>query len=155
MRKNNQQDAIRFWKQKEKEIGEEIIGKEMCEYRSCSSNLEPRTWGLLYYTGSAFYFQTFPKKSFWSSLLGSGHNEHSEKVRQFKICWDSIKEIKLPPKKKSLLSVLLLSDYRVSIKYRQENNDKILTLLIYSRSAQEKILECFKKYQSEFQSVTG
>jgi hypothetical protein len=48
--KNSQQEAIKFWQQIEKEIGEEIFGKEMCEYRSGYSDLEPRTWGLLYFT---------------------------------------------------------------------------------------------------------
>ena len=145
--KNSHQEAIKFWQQIEKEIGKEILGKEMCEYRSGYSDLEPRTWGLLYFTDSSLYFQTFPKKSFWSSLLGGSQNEYSGEVRRLQICWDSVKEIKLPSQKKSFLSKLLLPDYQVSIKFQQDGIDKILILLIYSHSTRESIVQYFQEYQ--------
>lgn len=147
--KNNEQGATKFWQQIEKEIGEEILGKEMCEYRSGYSDLEPRTWGLLYFTDSSLYFQTFPKKSFWSSLLGGSQSEFRGEARRFQICWDSVKEIKLPSHNKSFLSKLLLPDYQVSIKFQQDGIEKILILLIYSHSTRENIVQCFQKYQHE------
>ena len=154
MVKNNEQEAKKFWQQLEKEIGEEILGKEMCEYRSGYSDLEPRTWGLLYFTASSLYFQTFPKKTFWSSLMGGSQSEQSGEVRRFQIFWDSIKEIKLPSPKKSFLSKLLLPDYQVSIRFQQNGGEKILILLIYSPSTRESMVECFQKYQYKEQSTT-
>ena len=153
MGKNNEQETIKFWQQLEKEIGEEIVGKEMCEYRSGYSDLEPKTWGLLYFTASSLYFQTFPKKSFWSSLMGGGQNEQCGEVRRFHIYWDSVKEIKLPSLKKSFLSKLLLTDYQVSIRFQLNGSEKILILLIYSQSTRENMVECFQKYQYKEQSL--
>ncbi len=146
MIKNNQQEAKRYWQEKEKEIGEEIIGKEMCEYLSGYDDLEPRTWGLLYYSETSFYFQVFPKKSFWSSLLGSSQDENRGETRLFQIPWSSIKEIQLPTRKKSVFSIFSLPDYRVLIKYEGDNKERILVLLIYTQTTQEKFLECFQKY---------
>jgi hypothetical protein len=155
LRKNSQQETIRYWQKIEEEIGEEIIGKEMCEYRGGLIDIEPRTWGLIYYTESSIYFHAFPKKSFWSSLLGGSQREYSGEVRRFQIRWDSIKEVKLPSSEKSFLSKLLLPDYQVSIKFQRDSIEKTLILLIYSRSTQENIVACFQKYHPEPQSITN
>ncbi len=150
MNKDIRQDVVKYWQEKEKEIGEEIRGKDMSEYLGGYNDLEQKTWGLLYFTDTSFYFQTFPKKSWWSSLLGGGQNENIGEAMKFQILWDSVKEINLPSKKKSFLSILSPPDYRIFIRYQQDHKDKTLILTIYSRSTQEKFLECYQKFHHKF-----
>lgn len=149
MQKNNKQEVIKYWQEKEREIGEEIRGKDMSEYLSGYSGIKGRTWGLLYYTDTSFYFQTFPKKNWWTSLMGGGEKENQGKARQFKIPWSAVKEIILPTKKKSILAIFSPPDYRVFIKYQKDNIENILVFLIYSRSTREKFGECFQKYRKK------
>ncbi len=152
MKKNIKQDVVKYWQEKEKEIGEEIRGKDMSEYLGGYSGFQERTWGLLYYTDTSFYFQTFPKKNWWTSLLGGGENEYGGVTRQFQIPWSSVIEINLSPRKKSILSILSPPDYRVFIRYQQDSMEQTLVLLIYSRSTQKQFGECFQKYHQRWSS---
>lgn len=147
LKKNTKPEVQKYWQEKEREIGEKIKGKDMSEYLSGYYGLTGRTWGLLYYTDTSFYFQTFPKKNWVTSLFRSGQNEYSGESINFKIPWSSVKEIYYPPKKNVFLSILSPPDYRVFIKYQLENKENTLVLIMYSRSNREDFLNCFKRFQ--------
>jgi hypothetical protein len=144
---NNQKDVEKFWKEKEEELGEKIQGKDMSEYISGYQELKEKTWGLLYYTKSSFYFQTFPKRNWLSSLIGAGSSrvESSGEAFVFSIMWEKVKDITLPPKKKSLLSFLSPPDNRVFIRYQINTQDEILVLSMYSRNTRGKFLDCYQQ----------
>ncbi len=146
---NKQKDVEEFWKEKEQELGEEIKGKDMSEYISGYRGLKEKTWGLLYYTKSSFYFQTFPKKNWLTSLMGVGGGkvENSADTFIFNIIWEKVKEITLPAKKNLILSFLSPPDNLVFIRYQIDSQEEILTLAMYSRNSRKKFLECYQQFK--------
>lgn len=146
---NNQKDVEEFWKEKEQELGEEIKGKDMSEYISGYQGLQEKTWGLLYYTKSSFYFQTFPKKNWLTSLIGvgSGKAESTGNTFIFNIMWGKVKDIALPAKKNTLLSFLSPPDNRIFIRYKVDTQEETLTFAMYSRNNRKKFLECYQQFK--------
>lgn len=147
MTTNNQKDVEEFWKEKEQELGEEIKGKDMSEYISGYQGLKEKTWGLLYYTKSSFYFQTFTNKNWFTSLIGGGGGKAktSGDMFIFNIKWEKVKEITLPAKKNSILSFLSPPDNRVFIKYKVDSQEEVLILAMYSRNSRKYFLECYQQ----------
>ncbi|HAJ33529.1 MAG TPA: hypothetical protein DCK79_09200 [Candidatus Atribacteria bacterium] len=147
MATNNQKDVEEFWKEKEQELGEAIKGKDMSEYISGYQRLKEKTWGLLYYTKSSFYFQTFPKRNWLISLIGvgGGKAESSGDIFIFNIMWEKVKEITLPAQKNPILSFLSPPDNRVFIRYKVDSQEEVLTLAMYSRNSRKNFLECYQQ----------
>ena len=145
MDKKNQEDIEKYWEEKEQEIGEKIIGKDMSEYLGGFGELKEKLWGLLYYSQKAFYFQTFPRRSWFASLLGMGGERNQNDVVNFRIMWLKVKDIYLPARKKSLLSFLSPTDYRVFIKYQIDNKEDTLVFAMYSSKSRDKFVDCYNQ----------
>ncbi len=144
---NNQKDVEKFWGKKEEELGEKIQGKDMSEYISGYQGLKEKTWGLFYYTKSAFYFETFPKRSWLASLMGTNSSRagSAEDNFVFNIMWKQVKDISLPVKKSTLLSFLSPPDNRVFIRYQIDEHEKTLILSMYSRKNIVHFMEYFQQ----------
>jgi len=140
-------DAEKFWKEKEQEIGEEIKGRDMSEYINGYQGIRERIWGLLYYTESSFYFQTFPRKNWFTSLIGSGKTEDSGEAMNFRILWEEVKEINLPPKRNIFFNFFSPADYRIFIKYRINSQEDTLVLMMYSRENRNHFIDCYHQFK--------
>ena len=144
MKESSKKDVAEFWGKKELEIGEKIRGKDMSEYISGYPEIKKRTWGLLYYTDSYFYFQIFPRKNWFTLLLGGGgKTENSGQSFQFRIPWDVVTEIVLPPQKNTLLAFFSPPDYRIFIQYRMEDREETLVFMMYSRENRDRFIEWY------------
>ena len=149
MGKHDNQNTEKFWKEKEQEIGEKIIGKDMSEYISGYQEVKEKTWGLLYYTESSFYFQTFPKKSWLTSLLGSGQGEYSGETTIFRILWKDMKEVCLPTERKTFFTIFSPPDCRVLIKHYENSKEKTLVLMMYSRDNRNQFIEFYRNFSNK------
>lgn len=147
MNKDRERDAAKYWQDKEQDIGEEIRGRDMCEYLGGYNELRQRAWGLLYFTDNAFYVEIYSQKSWWGSLPGTGSQERQQESILIKISWNIVQDIHIPPKKNRFLALFSSSHNRVFIKYLQSGIEKLLVLLVYSHSVRKKFLECFLNYQ--------
>jgi hypothetical protein len=144
-----QKDVEKYWKEKEQEIGAEIKGKDMSEYIGGYQGIKDRTWGLLYYTESSFYFQTFPKKNWFNSFIGGRQTEDSGKTINFRILWEEVKEINLPPNRNALLTIFSPPDYRVYISYQIGSQENKLVLMMYSRKNRDRFIDCYHQCKNK------
>ncbi len=147
MNKDRKQDITKYWQDKEREIGEEIRGRGMCEYLGGYNELRQRAWGLLYFTDNAFYVEIYSQKSWWNSLLGAGSQERSQESILIKINWNIVQDIHISSEENRFLALFSPTNNRVSIKYLQNGIEKLLTLLIHFPPVREKFLECFQSYE--------
>ena len=138
-----QEDVERFWKEKEQEIGEKVKGKDMSEYISGRQELKEKSWGLLYYTESAFYFQTFTRRNWLTSLIGGGKTEQTGDTIIFRILWEKVREIVLPAKKNNFFAFLSPPDHRVFIQYQSNGQEDTLVFVMYSRDSRDRFLDCY------------
>lgn len=145
----NNKDVEKFWKEKEQEIGEEIKGKDISEYIGGYQGVRERTWGLLYYTESSFYFQIFPRKNWLTSLMGNSQSEFSNEIKFFRIQWEKVIEIFLPQKRKFFLSIFSPADYRVSIRYWIDGQEDTLVLIMYSRNSRDRFIDCYNQFKNK------
>ena len=147
MKESPKKDAEKYWKEKEREIGEEIKGRDICEYISGYQGITERIWGLLYYTESSFYFQIFPRKNWYTSLIGSGKTEDSVATMNFRILWEEIKVVNLPPKRNFFFNFFSPVDYRVFIKYRINNQEDTLILMMCSSEHRNHFIDCYYQFK--------
>ena len=63
-----------FWKQKEEENNSKLISKTVAEYKQEDKNRLVHVTGLLYLMGNGFYFETFEKNNFFSSLMNKNND---------------------------------------------------------------------------------
>ncbi|MBN2396624.1 MAG: hypothetical protein JXC36_09240 [Candidatus Atribacteria bacterium] len=147
--KNNQKDVEKYWKDKEQELGETIKGKDISEYVSGYQGVTEKTWGLLYYSDSSFYFQTFPRRNWLISLLKGEPSEDSGKTMNFYIRWDDVFQIDIPAKKSMISNIFLPPDYRVFIQYKINNQQGTLVLVMYSKESREKFLKFYHGIKNE------
>lgn len=140
---NKQEDVERFWEEKEQEIGEKIKGKDMSEYISGHPELKEKSWGLLYYTETTFYFQTFPRRNWLTSLMGGGKTEKTGDTKIFRILWEKVRKIVLPAKKNTFFAFLSPPDHRIFIKYQLNGQEDTLVFVMYSRDSRDKLLDCY------------
>lgn len=143
MKETSKKDVEEFWGKKEQEIGEKIRGKDMSEYLCGYPDIKERSWGLLYYTESSFYFQTFPRKNWFTSLLGGGQTENTGQTFHFRVPWDTVTGIILPPKKNALLAFFSPPDYRVFIEYRIGDREETLVFMMYSHENRERFIKWY------------
>ncbi|MEA3421773.1 MAG: hypothetical protein U9Q97_08885, partial [Acidobacteriota bacterium] len=128
MKRLPEKDAEQFWKKKEKSIGEKIKGKSMAEFISGYQDFSGPIWGILFYTESAFYFQTFPRRNCLFSFMRERQPEREENQLNFRILWSDVEKIYLPPRKHLFLALLSPQDYRIFIDY--QNNGQKMTLAL-------------------------
>ena len=147
MNKDREQDITEYWQDKEREIGEEIRGRGMCEYLGGYNELRQRAWGLLYFTDNTFYVEMYSQKSWWNSLLGAGSLERSRESILIRIPWHIVQDIHISAKKNRFLALFSSTHNRVFIRYLQNGIEKLLILLIHFPSVREKFLECFQRHE--------
>ena len=147
MKKLQKNNVERFWKKKEEEIGEKIHGRHMARFNSGYQNVSKPIWGILFYSKSAFYFQTFPHQSWFFSLTRGGQSESEDKQLSFQIRWSDVEKIYLPPKKHSFLSTLSPPDYRIFIDYKEIDKIVTLTLTMCSRENCDSFTEFYKNWK--------
>ncbi len=146
MKKFPENNIEKYWQEKERETGEEITGKGMCEYVEGFPGMKEKTWGLLYYTKKSFYFQTFPKKSLFTSLMGNGQKKDLAKRMSFQISWKEVKDMSLPAQRNIFFSFLSPPDYRVYITYQIESRQEMLILAMYSRKNRDQFIDYYHQY---------
>lgn len=78
MAQTDNEEVKKFWEEREQEIGEKIHIYTLGEYRQGDLEFKPPKVGLVYITESTFYFQTFPKSNWFSSLLGGMRKKQKE-----------------------------------------------------------------------------
>jgi hypothetical protein len=103
---------------------------------------------MLFYTESAFYFQTFPKKNWFLPLLKSGESLCRDKLLNFCIPWSNVKKIDFSPRKNPFLGLFLPQDYRIFIDYQNNGNRTNLVITMQSREDRDKLIEFYKKMQN-------
>lgn len=135
-----------FWQEKERETGEEILGRDMCEYVEGFPGMKEKIWGLLYYTKISFYFQTFPKKNWFTLLMRSDQGKESVSRMSFQISWEEVKDIALPAQRGFFFSFLSPPDYRVYVTYQIESQQGVLILAMYSRKKRDQFIDYYQRY---------
>lgn len=138
-------DVEQYWKKKEDDIGEKIEGRMLAELIDGFQDFSGTVLGILFYTESTFYFQSFPKKSPLLSLLRPGEPLRRDKLLNFCIPWSDVKKIDFPPEKNSFLSFLLPQNYRISIDCLYNGNRENLRITMQSRKDRDKLIGFYKK----------
>lgn len=137
-------DIKKYWQDKEEEIGEKIIGKDMSEYIGGYPDLTEQTWGILYYTKIAFYFQSFPRKNWITALLG-GKEDKIEGNIKICILWKNVQEVYLPKTKKSIFSFIFPSDNRIFINCLERTELYKLIFIMSSNENKKRFVECYNQ----------
>ena len=148
MKRLPERDNEQYWKKKEDEIGDKIIGRMLTEFIGGYQNFSGPILGILFYTEKAFYFQTFPKESWYLSMLKPGGSLHQNKLLHFCIPWSNVKKINFPPKKNPFLGFFLPQEYPIFIDYQNNGNRTNLVITMKSREDRDKLFEFYQKIQS-------
>ena len=119
----------KFWEKKEKEIQGKIIHKCLAQYLSGYGNFFGPLWGILFFTKQAIYFQTFPKKNWFSSIWQTETEDLGESSLNFCIPWDEITKIIFPEEKSKIKKFFLGPGNLVTLDYVSENESFSLKLL--------------------------
>jgi len=149
LKKSPKKDVEQFWKKKEEDIGEKIEGKSMAEFISGYQNFSGPILGILFYTESAFYFQTFPRQNFLFSFLRAGQPERKENQLNFRILWSDVEKIDIPPRKHSFLALFSPSDYRIFIDYQSNGQKMTLTLTMHCREDRSRLIDFYKYHKTK------
>lgn len=121
--------AERYWEEKEKEIQEKIIYKCLTEYLGGYHNISGPIWGLFFFTKQALYFQTFPKKSWYSSLIRQKEDEDWRgDYFNFRIPWQDIRQITFPEKKSIIKKIFSPPGNIVKLEYLSQNERFVLNM---------------------------
>jgi len=143
-----EKDSEQYWKKKEDDIGEKIRGKMLAEFIDGYQNFSGPILGILFYTGSAFYFQTFPRENWFFSLLKPGESLRRDKLLNFCIPWSNVEKIDFPPRRNSFFGLFLSQEYRIFIDYQNNGNRTNLAITLQSREDRDKLIEFYKKVQN-------
>jgi len=143
-----ERDSEQYWKKKEDDIGDKIRGRMLAEFIGGYQNFSGPILGILFYTESAFYFQTFPRENWFLSLLKPGESLHQNKLLNFCISWSNVKKIDFPPMKNPFLRLFLPQEYRIFIDYQNNENRTNLAITMQSREDRDKLIEFYKKMQN-------
>ena len=143
-----EKDSEQYWKKKEDDIGEKISGRMLAEFIDGYQNFSGPILGILFYTESAFYFQTFPKKNWFLPLLKPGESLCRDKLLNFCIPWSNVKKIDFLPRKNPFLGLFLPQEYRIFIDYQNNGNRTNLAITMQSREDRDKLIEFYKKMQN-------
>lgn len=143
-----EKDSEQYWKKKEDDIGEKIRGKMLAEFIDGYKNFSGPILGILFYNGSAFYFQTFPRENWFFSLLKPGESLRRDKLLNFCIPWSNVEKIDFPPRRNSFFGLFLSQEYRIFIDYQNNGNRTNLAITLQSREDRDKLIEFYKKVQN-------
>ena len=143
-----EKDSEQYWKKKEDDIGEKIRGKMLAEFIDGYKNFSGPILGILFYTGSAFCFQTFPRENWFFSLLKPGESLRRDKLLNFCIPWSNVEKIDFPPRRNSFFGLFLSQEYRIFIDYQNNGNRTNLAITLQSREDKDKLIEFYKKVQN-------
>jgi len=111
-------------KRSPEDIGEKIKGKSMAEFNGGYQNFSGPILGILFYTESAFYFQTFLRQKSLFSFIRTEQPERQENRLNFRILWSDVEKIDVPPRKHPFLALLSPADYRIFIDYHRATGKK-------------------------------
>jgi hypothetical protein len=137
-------DVEQFWKKKEEDIGEKIKGKSMAEFIGGFQNFSGPILGILFYTESAFYFQTFPRQNSLFSFMRAEQPEREENQLNFRILWSDVEKIDIPPRKYPFLAFLSPPDYRIFIEYQYNRQKKVLAFTMHCQEDRSRLIDCYK-----------
>ena len=143
-----EKDSEQYWKKKEDDIGEKIRGKMLAEFIDGYKNFSGPILGILFYTGSAFCFQTFPRENWFFPLLKPGESLRRDKLLNFCIPWSNVEKIDFPPRRNSFFGLFLSQEYRIFIDYQNNGNRTNLAITLQSREDRDKLIEFYKKVQN-------
>jgi len=144
----SEKDIKQYWKKKEDNIGEKISGKMFVEITGDSQIISGPIFGILFYTNNSFYFNHFPRKNWWTSLLKSGAPLQQDKLLDFCISWSDITKIVFPSKKCFFLGLFLPQDFRVFIDYQVNGNKMNLTIIMHRQTDRNKLIKFYKKVRN-------
>ncbi|HER23684.1 MAG TPA: hypothetical protein ENO17_01245 [Candidatus Atribacteria bacterium] len=144
----SEKDIEQYWKKKEDDIGDKIIERMLAEFISGYQNFSGPILGILFYTKSAFYFQTFPRENWFFPLLKPGESLDRNKLLNFCIPWSNVKKIDFPPRKNPFLGIFLPQEYRIFIDYQNNENRTNLAIKMQSREDRDKLIEFYKNLRS-------
>jgi len=139
-----QKDVEQFWKKKEEDIGEKIKGRSMAEFIGGYQNFSGPILGILFYTESAFYFQTFPRQSLLFSFIRAEQPEREENQLNFRILWSDVEKIDFPHRKYPFLALLSPPDYRIFIDYQSNGQKMTLTLTMHCLGDCSRLIDFYK-----------
>jgi len=125
-------DVATFWAEFEKEIGEKILSKTMCQH--FNSQKSQGEWGLLVLTASSIRFRSTPGGNWFQSLFRmTPPKVHEEPIADIILSKDSIDTIELP--KKRLLDFLFSPPFTtLTVSYTVENETHTMVLGIDPKS---------------------
>jgi len=139
-----EKDVEQFWRKKEEDIGEKIKGRSMAQFTGGYQNFSGPILGILFYTESAFYFQTFPRQNSLFSFLRAEQPEREENQLNFRILWSDVEKIDLPLRKHPFLALLSPADYRIFIDYQSNGQKMTLTLTMHSLEDYSRLIDFYK-----------
>jgi len=137
-------DVEQFWKKKEEDIGEKIKGRSMAEFIGGYQNFSGPILGILFYTESAFYFQTFPRQNLLFSFIRAEQPEREENQLNFCILWSDVEKIDFPHRKYPFLALLFPPDYRIFIDYQSNGQKMTLTLTMHCLEDCSRLIDFYK-----------
>ena len=95
--KKEERSAEDFWRSREEEIGEQVLGKALG--RVVREDGAVPIWGLIYTTSRAVYFQTFESENWLSMLFSGGKGSGRTKDETIKIPVENILAFGVRPQK--------------------------------------------------------
>jgi len=145
LKSSPERDVEQFWKKKEEDIGEKIKGRSMAEFNGGYQNFSGSILGILFYTNSSFYLQTFPKQNLFFSFMRAGGQPKSEENRlNFRILWSDVEKIDIPPRKHPFLIFFSPPDYRIFIDYQSKGQKMILVLTMHCREDRSRFIDFYE-----------
>ena len=144
MKRVPEKDGEQFWKKKEEDIGEKIKGRSMAQFIGGYQNFSRPMLGILFYTESAFYFQTFPRQNLLFSFMRAEQPEREENQLNFRILWSDVEKIELPPRKHPFLALLSPQNYRIFIDYQSNGQKMTLTLTMHCLEDRSRLIDFYK-----------
>ena len=144
MKKLPKKDVEQFWKKKEEDIGEKIEGRNMTEFIGGYQNFSGPILGILFYTESAVYFQTFPRQNLLLSFIKAKQPEREEDQLNFRILWSDVEKIDIPPRKHPFLALLSLPNYRIFIDYQSSGQKMTLSLTMHCQEDRSRLIDFYK-----------
>lgn len=95
-------DPNRFWKDREEELGTEVLEKALGQVVQKENSLP--LWGLFYTTKDAVYFQTFKSENWLSMLFTGGRGKGRSQDETIEIPRETILKFEVLKQKKRIFS---------------------------------------------------
>jgi hypothetical protein len=102
--KKEETSADEFWRTREEEIGEAIIGKTLGRVVRETSKVP--IWGLFYTTSKTLFFQTFESENWLSLIFSGGKGSSRTQNETIEIPAEHITTFEVRPPKKGLMRLV-------------------------------------------------